>query len=120
MLFVLSSLPCTVHIFQYNGANIQLLDLPGIIEGASKGKMFKILNKGVHLTNYENNYSIESYFFLMKKDIHFVNLKKQKSIYFLFYIHAESPKYIMISLKSSEFAIKKQWSKILNCVYFIL
>ena len=23
---------------QYNGANIQLLDLPGIIEGASQGK----------------------------------------------------------------------------------
>ena len=80
MLFVLSSLPSTVHLFQYNGANIQLLDLPGIIEGASKGKMFKILNKGVHLTNYENNYSIESYFFLMKKDIHFVNQKKKKSI----------------------------------------
>jgi len=24
-------------MFQYNGANIQLLDLPGIIEGAAKG-----------------------------------------------------------------------------------
>ena len=103
MLFVLSSLPCTVHIFQYNGANIQLLDLPGIIEGASKGKMFKILNKGVHLTNYENNYSIESYFFLMKKDIHFVNLKKQKKyIYFILYscrkpeIHNDLPKIKLI------------------------
>ena len=93
MLFVLSSLPCTVHLFQYNGANIQLLDLPGIIEGASKGKLFKILNKGVHLTNYEKNYSIESYFFLMKKGIHFVYLKKQKKymspFYFLFYIQYE-------------------------------
>ena len=25
-------------VFQYNGANIQLLDLPGIIEGAASGK----------------------------------------------------------------------------------
>lgn len=24
--------------FQYNGANIQLLDLPGIIEGAAQGE----------------------------------------------------------------------------------
>lgn len=26
-----------VLLFQYNGANIQLLDLPGIIEGAAQG-----------------------------------------------------------------------------------
>ena len=30
------------HVFslQYNGANIQLLDLPGIIEGAAQGKRY--------------------------------------------------------------------------------
>ena len=27
-----------IFLSQYNGANIQLLDLPGIIEGASQGK----------------------------------------------------------------------------------
>ncbi len=27
-----------MSLSQYNGANIQLLDLPGIIEGASQGK----------------------------------------------------------------------------------
>lgn len=33
------SLNFTIFIFlQYNGANIQLLDLPGIIEGAASGK----------------------------------------------------------------------------------
>ena len=30
--------PLFLPPIQYNGANIQLLDLPGIIEGASQGK----------------------------------------------------------------------------------
>jgi ribosome-interacting GTPase 1 len=31
-------LTCIPGVIEYNGANIQLLDLPGIIEGASQGK----------------------------------------------------------------------------------
>ena len=81
MLFVLSSLPCTVHIFQYNGANIQLLDLPGIIEGASKGKMFKILNKGVHLTNYEKKLFNRKLFFSYEERYTFCLSKKTKKVY---------------------------------------
>lgn len=33
-----TTLTCIPGVIQYNGSNIQLLDLPGIIEGASQGK----------------------------------------------------------------------------------
>ena len=34
---------CSLVCFQYNGANIQLLDLPGIIEGAAQGEVLHYL-----------------------------------------------------------------------------
>lgn len=33
-----TTLTCIPRIIHYNGTNIYLLDLPGIIEGASEGK----------------------------------------------------------------------------------
>ena len=41
-------------MFQYNGANIQLLDLPGIIQGAAQGNI-----QGSHML--ENNLNFESF-----------------------------------------------------------
>ena len=61
-----------------------------------------------------------------------MNPNKQRNVYvtvlrFILYsiwVHVESPKYKMFFLKSpksSEFAfLNKQWSKILNYVYFIM
>ena len=39
---LLITITSTCILLQYNGANIQLLDLPGIIEGASQGEINSI------------------------------------------------------------------------------
>lgn len=38
-----TTLTCIPGVIEHQGANIQLLDLPGIIEGASQGKGFFFL-----------------------------------------------------------------------------
>lgn len=37
-MFLITNFPFFAGVIEYEGANIQLLDLPGIIEGAAQGK----------------------------------------------------------------------------------
>lgn len=47
--FISSFGSALITVFQHEGANIQLLDLPGIIEGASQGKgMYALYNTIEH------------------------------------------------------------------------
>ena len=45
---------CFIFIFQYKGANIQLLDLPGIIEGAAQGEIITIKLYNLFFKNLMN------------------------------------------------------------------
>eukprot|EP00058_Branchiostoma_floridae_P018125 XP_002603614.1 hypothetical protein BRAFLDRAFT_115447 [Branchiostoma floridae] len=60
-----TTLTCIPGVIQYNGANIQLLDLPGIIEGASQGR--SLLEKELESVGIRLNKKRPNIYFKLKK-----------------------------------------------------
>ena len=108
--------------------NNRLLCCVSVRDFESKVKLIK----GINLTHLKRKCSIESWLFVLWRKVYILWIQKSKksichrtTFYSIFNmsscrkpeIHNDLPKIIKIKWICYE---KKQWSKFLNCVYFIL